>query len=752
MYRKITSRLQKLLAKHGARWGFGFIITLIACAQALGYLRSNTLDRLDLYFYDLRVKAQTPHLDQRIAIVDIDEKSLVEIGRFPWSRHIIADLITKLTDHYHVKAIGFDVQFSEPDKSSGYATLEALAKNDLKEVPLFEKELEKLKPKLDYDAQLANALKDRPVVLGYSFSEKIRKGALPTPAFQTAELFGRSLSAKNATGYVGNLALLQNSARAAGFFNEEVDSDGLLRSSPIMLRLDDGFYESLGLATARVALGATQIRPQFIANTDDDYGVLEALILNTQPQETRIPVEDLIKVQIDYRGKGGPEGGGYPYISAADVLHKRVPIKDLENRIILVGTTAPGLNDLRTAPVNNQYPGVEAHANIIASILDGKFKQNPDYSSAFNLLQIVLIGTVLITGLALFKPVISMLYTCVITMMVVWFNFWAYRELDLVLPVATALMLIFTLFIFNIAWGYWFESRKGRAMANLFGEYVAPELVEVMSEDPEHYSMEGDKRELTILFADVRGFTTISEGLEANELREYINRYLTAVSEDIRGNSGTLDKYIGDCVMAFWGAPVELTDHASRAVATALLMQQTAAKLNTEFVARGWPPLNIGIGVNTGEVRVGDMGSKIRRAYTVMGDPVNLASRLEGMTKEYGVGIVVGETTRHAAPEFAYRELDRVKVKGKNEPVAIFEPIGLLSALDEATKKDLESWHHALALYRQQKWDEASALIIALRDAHPEFALYHLALTTIERHRNHPPSANWDGVTTYKTK
>jgi len=277
-------------------------------------------------------------------------------------------------------------------------------------------------------------------------------------------------------------------------------------------------------------------------------------------------------------------------------------------------------------------------------------------------------------------------------------------------------------------------------------------LVEVMADDPEHYNMEGDKRELTIMFADVRGFTTISEGLEANDLREYINLYLTAVSEDIRGNRGTLDKYIGDCVMSFWGAPVALPDHAARGVATALQMQISAEKLNNEFIERGWPPLKIGIGVNTGEVRVGDMGSKIRKAYTVMGDPVNLASRLEGITKEYGVGIVVGEMTKAAAPEFAYRELDRVKVKGKNEPVAIFQPVGLERDIDETTRRELARWHNALDLFRTQKWDAAESIIRELYETYSERYLYEIYLDDIADYRAHPPGPDWDGVTTYKTK
>jgi adenylate cyclase len=263
--------------------------------------------------------------------------------------------------------------------------------------------------------------------------------------------------------------------------------------------------------------------------------------------------------------------------------------------------------------------------------------------------------------------------------------------------------------------------------------------------------MEGEIRELTVMFSDVRGFTTISESLQPNELREYINMYLTAMSEDIRGNRGTLDKYIGDAVMAFWGAPLDVPDHAARAVATALKMQQTTLLLNEEFTRRNWPPLKIGIGLNSGQMRVGDMGSRIRKAYTVMGDAVNLSSRLESITKVYGVGVLVGDATRQAAPQFAYRELDRVRVKGKNEPVPIFEPLAVESELDAGLRAEVEQWHAALALVRALRWEEAQAAIEALQAAHAR-GLYALYLERIAHYRQSPPPADWDGVTTFDTK
>jgi adenylate cyclase len=282
---------------------------------------------------------------------------------------------------------------------------------------------------------------------------------------------------------------------------------------------------------------------------------------------------------------------------------------------------------------------------------------------------------------------------------------------------------------------------------------VAPELVARMADDPGAYSMDGENRELSVMFADVRGFTTIAEGLAPKELREYINLYLTAMSEDIRAShQGTLDKYIGDAVMAFWGAPVAFPDHASRAVATALLMQRSAARLNQEFIGRGWPGLEIAIGLNSGQMHVGDMGSAIRRAYTVMGDAVNLASRLEGISRVYGVGICVGEATRLAAPGFVYRELDLVRVKGKSEPVGIFEPIGKATEVGQAALDELAGWAAGLALVRARRWDEAEARIGALRAACPGRRLYAIYLERIGHYRRHPPGPQWDGVTTFDTK
>jgi adenylate cyclase len=755
--------LRRHLSRHGARWLLALTLTLLAAAQVLHFLPTTLIDRMDVFVYDMRMRVQNGPMDPRVVIVDIDEKSLAEVGRWPWSRNTIAKLIDTLAEKYHARTIGFDVIFSEPDTSSGYGTLEALAGNELKDVAGFGERVRALKPMFDYDGRMAKALQERPTILGYFLSNEpsaMTKGLLPQPMFTTADLEGREIDASMYQSYTGNLEQLQRAAKAGGFMNPTPDSDGTIRRLPLLARVGNNYYESLALASARVGLGASVVRPVFFTEEETglsgdalrEYGAMKALKLNSKPSTTTIPLERNLTALVNYRGPGGPRGGQFRYVPAIDVLTGKAPMEPLADRIVLVGTTSAGLKDLRAAPVNIDYPGVEMHANIITSILDGDFKQEPDFSVGLQLVQVVVIGVSLGLVLPVLTPLWSILASLSAVAAVIGLNLVMYQYLNWMVPIAVLLLLTGALFIFNLAWGYLFEHRKGRAMVNLFGEYVAPELVAEMAANPQSYSMEGESRELTVLFCDVRGFTTISEGLSPNALREYINLYLTAMSEDIRGNRGTLDKYIGDAVMAFWGAPVVLPDHAGRAVATALLMQTTAMKLNQNFIARDWPPLKIGIGLNTGEMRVGDMGSKIRRAYTVMGDAVNLSSRLEGITKVYGVGITVGDATRRAAPQFAYRELDRVRVKGKNEPVPIFEPIALDAELDAGVRNALGKWHRALELVRAQQWDEAEKSLHELQQADPDAGLYALYLERIAHYREHPPGADWDGVTNFETK
>jgi adenylate cyclase len=747
--------------KYGARWALGLLLTALALLQVAGQLDLGPIERMDTFLADQRMRLVPPVLDPKIVIVDIDEKSIAEVGHFPWNRKIVARLVTQLAGHYEVAAAGFDIVFPEADNTSGYDVLEQLAQHELRTVAGFGTRVAALKEDLDYDGLLARALEGQPVVLGYNIATGERKGQLPAPFFTAETLNGRTVPAITASGYLANLARLQAAAPTGGIFTATPDPDGILRHSALLMRIGDGYYPTLSLATTAVALRARAVTPSFTTNVAElsaaerANGGLEELLMFVGHERVplRIPVGENLTALIEFRGSGGPHGGAFRYVSAADVLAGRVGKDVLADRIVLVGTSAPGLLDLRATPVNSAYPGVEVHANMIKSILDERFKVRPDYADGIDGVQVLLAGVLLALALAVLAPLPAIVLALAVAGAVAGFNYWAYAQMDWVLHMAMALVLIAALTVLNLAWGYFFEVRRNRGLVSRFGEYVAPELVAQMADNPAQYHMDGESRELTVMFVDVRGFTTISEGLTPRQLREYINLYLTAMSEDIRSShQGTLDKYIGDAVMAFWGAPVAFADHASRGVATALLMQQSAARLNQDFLARGWPPLKIGIGLNSGLMHVGDMGSNIRRAYTVMGDAVNLASRLEGITKVYGVGIAVGAATRQAAPEFAYRELDLVRVKGKQEPVAIFEPLGVATALAPAAQQALARWQQALAAVRAQRWDEAQTVLDELRALDPDSLLYRLYTERVAHYRQHPPAPDWDGVTTFDSK
>ncbi|MGV3742105.1 MAG: adenylate/guanylate cyclase domain-containing protein, partial [Burkholderiaceae bacterium] len=329
-------------------------------------------------------------------------------------------------------------------------------------------------------------------------------------------------------------------------------------------------------------------------------------------------------------------------------------------------------------------------------------------------------------------------------------GFWQY--MNHVVPLATSLLLVGGLYVLSMSYGYFFESKTKKQFAELFGQYVPPELVEEMSRSPESYNMAGRRAELSVLFSDIRGFTSFSEGMEPEQLASLMNEYLSAMTLVVRKHRGTLDKYIGDAIMAFWGAPVADPEHARNAVLAALEMQHALGDLNKTLKAKGAPEIRIGVGVNTGIMTVGDMGSSIRKAYTVMGDAVNLGSRLEGITKQYGVGIMVGEETRKAIKDIVFRELDLVQVKGKEEPVAIYEPLGILRQIEQARMDELEKWHQALSDYRHQHWDKAESALLALTHATPDCMLYQIYLERIRHLRENPPGAEWSGVTKFDTK
>jgi adenylate cyclase len=331
-------------------------------------------------------------------------------------------------------------------------------------------------------------------------------------------------------------------------------------------------------------------------------------------------------------------------------------------------------------------------------------------------------------------------------------NFWLYLSYGLVLPLASGLTMALVAFALNMSYGYFVESRSKRELANLFGTYVPPELVDEMVKDPDSYSMMATSRELTVMFCDMRGFTKMSEHMEPVQLQALLNSVFSRLTSLIRGNRGTIDKYMGDCVMAFWGAPVDTTEHAMLAVKSAMEMANAVRDINADHRANGLPEIGIGIGLNTGIMCVGDMGSNIRRSYTVIGDAVNLGSRLEGLSKVYGVDIVVSETTRKLVTNVVWQELDRVRVKGKDQAVAIFWPMAPVDRMQEESTSELKIWTAFVRAYRVQNWDQADVLLINLMRMNPKKYLYQLYTERIASMRLLPIDPEWDGATNFDTK
>ncbi len=742
------------MKKHLVRIALGLVVVLIFVGHAARYYQIPFVNRFENIVYDARLRLTMPNsIDPRLVIVDIDEKSLAVEGRWPWRRDKLALMLDRLFDHYKAGIVGFDVVFPERDESSGLGVLRQLGENQLRGNAQYQTVLKEIGPQLEYDRAFAEKLRNRAVVLGYYVSDVASEGgkgratgALPKPVLPAGTFKGKSIGFTRWIGYGANLAEFQEAAASGGHFNPLPDDDGVTRRVPMLAEYEGAYYESLSMAMVRLGLGSPPVVPGFPEEKffTRNYPGLEWIDIGS----VRIPVDVQVATLVPYRGRAG----SFKYVSATDVLHGTTPIDDLRNKIVLVGTTTPGLFDLRATPVASVYPGVEIHANLITGMLDGNIKQKPPYVLGAEVVLLLCSGLAMALVLPLVNPLRATLLTVVVLAAVFASNLLVWTEGNLVLPLASGLLMIAMLFALNMSYGFFVESRAKRQITGLFGQYVPPELVDEMSRNPESFSMEGESRELSVLFTDVRGFTTISEGLDPKQLSKLMNEFLTPLTRVIYKHRGTIDKYMGDCIMAFWGAPLEDPQHARSAVLAGLEMYQVLEALQPHFKEMGWPPIHIGVGVNSGRMSVGNMGSEIRLAYTVMGDAVNLASRLEGITKEYGVKMIVGENTRAEVPEVVFRELDRVKVKGKDEPVTIFEPIGLAVEVAKAVQDELKLWGQALKLYRARDWDMAELQLLNLQKLNAASGLYKLFLGRIAFFRRNSPEQGWDGSWKFETK
>ncbi|PCJ89182.1 MAG: adenylate/guanylate cyclase domain-containing protein [Thiotrichaceae bacterium] len=728
------------------RYALSLALTCIFLLQVGGIIHIPILTSLENQAYDARLKITLPEqVDKQVVIIDIDEKSLDEIGQWPWNRNILATINDRLFDLYQIKAIGYDIVFAEADIDEGAKLLNKMASGSLRDDPEFIQEYNRVMPSLQHDRRFAESLKDRKTVLGFVMGTDTIKGDLPKPIAKLDKKTLKNLAVNKPTGYTANLKILQDSAYSGGFFdNPLLDDDGVFRRVPLIQTYGNDLHESLALALTRVATGSPAIEMVVAANEGSNDLFLEWIKIG----ELAIPVDQKSGALVPYIGKQK----SFVYISATDVLNKKVEPELLKDKIALFGASAPGLLDLRTTPLEPAYPGVEVHANIVQGILDGRILHAPGYTQGYEFILIVMIGLILTFTLPMLSALLSTLVIVGSVILLIGSNFFAWTSAQLVLPIAAPVLLVILLFALQMTYGFFVESRGKRQLAHLFGQYVPPELVDEMSLNMGDINLDGEMRQMSVLFSDVRGFTSISESLEPKELTDYINGFLTPITQVIHDNRGTIDKYMGDCVMAFWGAPLDDEQHALHALNAAVAIVERMKELRKEFSEKQWPEIYVGIGVNSGEMNVGNKGSEFRVDYTVLGDSVNLGSRLEGLTKIYGVDIITSEFTKHDVPEFEYRELDRVRVKGKNKSVTIFEPLGLLENVSKEQRKLLRQFHIGIKQYRSQNWDAAEREIFGLSQLDPERKIYKIYLDRIMHFREDPPGEGWDGSFTHTSK
>ncbi len=700
---------------------------------------------LDNVLYDLELKmlmSEKPGREEVVSVVDIDDVSLKNIGRWPWSRAVMAELVAKLQQAGAV-VIAFDVVFTDPERNPMQEVLERLSPEQKKDEELL-RELTSMLADYDHDKKFATQISQSDVVLGIIFHDdrSTRVGLLPKPAFELDAKSQEESVIPNFDSYTANIALFQESAGYGGAVTTVPDGDGVIRRTPLVVRQGSKVYLSLSLEAVRLFQLAEGVRLN--VHKINEQQVLESIIVD----KFEIPTDAVGRVIIPYRGPGK----SFDYISARDVLEGTADTEKIAGRIILIGSSALGIADLKAAPVAPVYPGVEIHANIIDGILHHRFSVQPSWALAAESVAIFLSGFFCVFVFPFLGPIGLFILSSFIPVLLIGGNIFLRLRYGLILSPVIPVLLVVLQALLHLAYGYLFENRYKKLLKFMFGQYVPAAHVEQMMKNPGDYGMSGEEREMTVMFADIRNFTKFSESLAPQALKQLLNQFLTPMTKVIFENHGTIDKYVGDMIVAFWGAPLHDEHHAEHGVQAALAMVESAELLRKEFSEQGLPLIEIGIGLNTGRMTVGDMGSEYRRAYTVLGDQVNLASRLEGLSKFYHAKIVVGFKTMKANPKVVFRRLDRVRVKGRNDPEEVYEPLGLRNRLEESVFRTLDAYEEALEAYDRGQWERAIERFQTLHQKNPEDKLYQLYLERLEKLQSEQPPEGWDGVFTRQEK
>jgi adenylate cyclase len=730
----------------GPRLLYALIVgTVIAASLALRIWDPAPVARMRALVFDayqqLSPRAFDPALPVRI--VDIDEDSLKEIGQWPWPRTVLAELVGKLAQG-GAAAIGFDMVFPEPDRMSPANALRYWPDSDA--LTGLRTEIEKLPSN---DQVFAEAIGKAPVVLGFIASTEA------TSIPETKSGFAHAgddplLFAPSYPGAAASLKILQDAAQGAGSLNWIPEQDQIIRRMPMVITVGGKLYPSFAADMLRLAQGAsTYIVKSSGASEEQSFGARTGIVA-VKIGDFEVPTEARGQMWIRFTPESKER-----YLPAWKVLNGEIGADDIEGRILLIGTSAAGLLDLRATPLDPSVPGVSLHAQAIEQILQGAFLQRPDFATPAELFYILVLG--LLIALLIYRSgaLGSALVGAAAIAAVIGVSWYAFDKLGwLVDPVYPAIALI-AIYLAGTLVVFLRTERERNRVRHAFSHYMAPALVKRLADEPSRLKLGGETRDMTLLFSDVRGFTGISEGLDAEELTRFLNSLFTPLSNIILEEQGTIDKFMGDAVMAFWNAPLDDSAHASHACSAALRMMREMETLNArwredaEAKGKTYKPVRLGIGLNTGLCCVGNLGSETRFDYSVIGDNVNVASRLEGQSKTYDVGTVVGESTTARAPDFAFLELDLLKVKGKSEATRAFALLGD-SALKHSQGFVALAGRHKefLARYRAKDWDAAEVLsreCETMNSARLD-RVYALYRERIAFFRVNPPPPDWDGT------
>jgi adenylate cyclase len=748
------------------------------------FLKRQEYDSLDTRFR-YRAASATP-ADSRIVIVDIDQHSQEVLGKWPFSRTNFAKMLDLLRED-GAKVVAFDITFDEPDRTAAplqkiRADLEKRKRRGEAVDPKYEAWIRQLAAEFDADSQFAQALRRfGPVVLGNFFLPKEELAGMNSETLDESasmvQWYALPRNSLNSTtgkqdfaslmqhyddhgilysATIANIPALappQNDEKTAiGFFNISSDADGVLRRSMLVLPFgrskdpnDLDLYGSLEVQTVRLYMGLTT--DQLTVN----YGQAGIVSLDFG-SKLHVKTDWLGGAQINYRGPRAT----YPYFSIADLVNHKVPAGTFKDKIVLAGASATGIGDLRTPPYGGiNYPGVEIHANVIDNMLNGAFLVRGVKQELFDLALVLFFGLPLGIwmalvpprwmwfGLSLIAPLVAVDYAAFLRGW--WLNF--------TLPALTLASNVLLVSLYRAL----IEEKEKRRVRNAFGQYLSPEVIRRLLVNPE--LVEPRRTDITVMFSDIRGFTTISEKLDAQDLAIFLNEYLSDMTQIVFNHQGTLDKYIGDAVMAFWGAPFEEPGHASKACNAALEMMNRVREMQKKWQAEGKPHLDIGIGLNTGVASVGNMGSVLRYGYTALGDSVNLSSRLEALNREYGTHVIINEATYEAAKDasFVFRELDLIRVKGKLQPVTIYELICRQSEIPagppgQDLRARLELFQRGRELYRKRRWEEAQNTFQQILNSWPDEGPSRVYWKRCQEYLFDEPPSNWDGVFTMTHK